>query len=181
MTFSKIVRSAIVAGAGTALVLATGVAASAQTPGSVANAPATSTSTDRFDALLSILARLPEFQGMTLAQIQAQIEAAIQAERAAEAAEEAAEAAAEAAEQAAEAQAEAAEQAAEAQAEAAEEAAEDTDEDADEDADEDDAARSTPVKPGAATTITPPREESREAAEAETHEHSGGSHEGHDD
>ena len=170
MTFSKIVRSAIVAGAGTALVLATGVAASAQTPGSVANAPATSTSTDRFDGLLSILARLPEFQGMTLAQIQAQIEAAIQAERAAEAAEEAAEVAAEAAEQAAEAPAE-----------AAEEADEDTDEDTDEDADEDDAARTTPVKPGVVTPITPPREESREAAEAETDEHSGGSHEGHDD
>jgi hypothetical protein len=168
MTFSKLVRSAIVAGAGAALVLGTGVGASASTPASVANAQATSPASDRFDAFLSILARLPEFQGMTLDQIKAQIVAAIQAEQAAEAQ-------AEAAEKAAEAQAEAAEKAAEAQKEAA-----DNDEDEDDADEDDDAPKAAPaVKPGVVKTVAP-REESHEAAAAETHEHNGDSHEGHD-
>jgi cell pole-organizing protein PopZ len=165
MTFSKLVRTAIVAGTGAALVLGTGVTASAHSTAPAASTLATSPSTARFDDFLSILATLPEFQGMTLAEIKAQILAAIQAAQAAEAAEKAAEQAAEAADKAAEKAAEVKD--------VNEEDGDNNDED---DGDVEDQQDPVKTKPVAATVkATKPSSGSHE----HEHEHEGG-HSGHD-
>src|SRR5207248_11180280 len=97
MTLSKIVRSALVAGTGAALVLGTGVSAAAHTT-SAADVPSShptvaAEESDNFAELMELLAQLPEFQGKTLDQIQAEILAAIKAQVQADAAADAAAAA----------------------------------------------------------------------------------------
>ena len=177
MRLQKLIRTAAVAGSGAALMLATGVTASAQ---GTATTPASSASTvaelQEFDSLLQLLAQLPQFQNLNLGEIRAEIAAAVQAQQQAEAAETAAGAAADAQQEAAEAAAEAQKEAAEKTAEAA-----DTDTDTDEtenDRDHEDAAehQAAAVKPAVVQTVkavTPPREESRESSAADGHERSG--------
>jgi hypothetical protein len=145
MTLSKIVRGAVVAGTGAALVLATGVSASAQntTAADVTTSTTTITAGEPgdFAELLALLAQLPEFQGKTVAQIQAEIEAAIQVQAKADAA---------------------------AEQTAATETETETDTDTEADTDTDKAEVEDQAQ--APKTITPPREESRESTTAETHE-----------
>ncbi|HEY8643510.1 MAG TPA: hypothetical protein VIO84_12175 [Candidatus Dormibacteraeota bacterium] len=157
MTWSKIVRGAVVAGTGAALVLATGVSASAQNTTAADVTTSTTTVTaaesENFGELLALLAQLPEFQGKTLAQIQAEIDAAIQAQI----------------------QADAAADAAAAQADATETDTDTDTETADTDqAEVDDQTEAPKVKTVSTDkTITPPREESRESTTAERHEQDG--------
>jgi hypothetical protein len=171
MTLSKIVRGAVVAGTGAALVLATGVSASAQNTTAADVTTSTTTMTaaepENFAELLALLAQLPEFQGKTLAQIQAEIEAAIQAQIQADAAAQAAEAKADAA--AAQADATETETDTDTDTETADTETADT-----ETAEVDDQMEAPKVKTVSTDkTITPPREESRESTTAETHEQDG--------
>src|SRR5438067_13924588 len=149
MTLSKMVRSALVAGTGAALVFGTGVSAAAHTT-SAADVPSShttmaATESDNFAELMALLAQLPEFQGKTLDQIQAEILAAIKAQVQADATADAA-----------------AEEGTTAEADTdtdIDKADTDTDDTDKAEAEGEDQAEAPKVK-----TITPPRQESRQAA-----------------